>query len=150
MSDNIKTALEAAKLFILKYPSDPMAVPMLRLIDEARSVQPARSQVDGGWMGIESAPRDGTRIQLNGPDGIEIGRWSEPWHRSEHEHAGYNCYDWITYTYPEGWRSEGGSYHPAYKGEDKFPGGDGVFPAHWQPLHKSPDVPAVKGVDHGN
>lgn len=34
-SEQIKTALDAAKLFVLKHPDDVMAVPMIRLLDEA-------------------------------------------------------------------------------------------------------------------
>lgn len=34
----VKTALEAAKLFVLKHPDDLMALPVVRVIDEAYSL----------------------------------------------------------------------------------------------------------------
>lgn len=49
----IKTALEAAKLFALKYSSDLVAVPLIRLIDDARAKQAARQD----WPSEEEAVR---------------------------------------------------------------------------------------------
>jgi len=48
--ERVKTALETAKLFVIKHPNDLMAVPVLRVIDEAyallstRTPQPATQE----------------------------------------------------------------------------------------------------------